>query len=179
MVALPESAPAPALGAETAGAAIGSQTQPALFIITTNAPNFIPTLVQTCSHSVTRSFGVVSEVARAVSHPLRKRSAESAQRTTHLISRPPQNNGNNGGGEAALAANLLSPSETEVHEPCLRIHRVCVASVSLRRRYSCRYSTLGRRRTGCGYRLIKSKNSEGMSDRTGNPKPLAVSKVNG
>src|SRR5262249_32315514 len=58
MVALPESAPAPALGAETAGAAIGSQTQPALFIITTNAPNFIPTLVQTCSHSVTRSFGV-------------------------------------------------------------------------------------------------------------------------
>src|SRR5215831_5645995 len=85
MVAPPEIAPAPALGAETAGAAIGSQTQPALFIITTNAPNFIPTLVQTCSHSVTRSFGVVSEVARAVSQPLRKRSAESAPRAIHLI----------------------------------------------------------------------------------------------
>jgi len=85
MVAPPDSAPAPALGAGTGGAVIGSQTQPALFIITTNAPNFIPTLVQTCSHSVTRSFGVVSDVARAVSQPLRKRSAESTTRATRLI----------------------------------------------------------------------------------------------
>src|SRR4051812_49250046 len=66
-------------------AVLGSQTQPALFIITTKAPNFMPTPSQTCSHSVTRSLGVVREVALAVSQPLNSRSTEAIQKNADFI----------------------------------------------------------------------------------------------
>jgi hypothetical protein len=37
------------------------------------------------------------------------------------------------------------------------------------------YSTVGCFRTGCGYKLINSRNSGEMSERTGRPKAFAVS----
>jgi hypothetical protein len=81
----PDAALAPAFVVDAVGALFGSQTHPALLAITTSALNFSPTFVQTCSHSVTRSFGVAKVVARTVSHALNKRSPKIVSTAGSLI----------------------------------------------------------------------------------------------
>ena len=85
ITAPPDAALAPAFVVDAVGALFGSQTHPALFAITTSALNFSPTFVQTCSHSVTRSFGVAKVVARTVSHALNKRNPNVVSTAGSLI----------------------------------------------------------------------------------------------